>query len=1587
MNLQHVSFNIVGGTAVRFLKPNLRMVRIPGIMLLVILALSVSAFAQGSITGTVTNSDLSTPADGVISFVGFLDDTDEEIRLETSVGAGYQSGNWFDDFQNYQTEAPGDQYDFLFYNSANGEGFHLSGLVPNNSFEVQNVSLAPVAWPAAPTGLSGVSVSTSTLILTWDDVPGVTWHVYRRAATSNGSFFRRDDPTGSLANPGVATNYFVDNTVDGVSSYTYLLIAEDGSGNLSRHSAPLTISSAAPAAPVLTDIMPTGGTAAGGTNVTLTGSGFDPAGATILFGATPVTATVVSPFELTAQSPAGSVGASVDITVTNTASGLASNTLVGGFTYNPNATPVLTAIGAQSTTEGVLLSFGVSATDVDGDTPILTTSALPGTASFVDGLDGTGTFSWTPAFTEAGTYNVTFYATDANDALLVDSEVVAITVIEAGNQTPVLAPVNDTTVAEGGSLVVAVSATDADGEIPGLSASGPDNAPLPANASFLDNANGTGALTFNPDFGQAGVYDIVFKAVDAALDVDSVVMQITVTEINQLPVLAAIGAQNGTENVLLQFVVTATDADGTIPILSTSTPLPGTAIFVDSANGTGVFEWTPTFTDAGTYNVTFFATDADVPTDIDSEQVVITIVDAGNQPPVLTAIATPQQVAEGGALNIPITASDPDGTLPVLTALNLPAANATFVDNGDGTASFDFNPDFTQSGIYTVTFIADDGALADSQDVEIQVIEGGNVPPVITPPGDFAVNEGQSLQFIITADDPDDVTPPALSVSTSLGNYTFTDNGDGTGTFTYNPNFLSAGIDTVIFFATDFGTPQQSSSVSSQITTNDVNQPPVWTPAGPFSVAADDSLIFTVIASDSTDPNPAHRLFLSVVGTPPANSQFTDNGDGTGTFRFAPTLAQVGAINVTFLAADQGVPQGSTTLPVSITVVAVNNPPVFDPVDAAIVNEGEQVTINVAVTDADGGIPALSVANPPEGSSFTDNGDGTGVFTWTPGFLGGTRLVAVDFRATDGISVTKKIVLVQVNDAGNQAPVFDPLPTIDPVTEGEQIVVTIGASDPDGGSIILELDTTSVPANVSFVDNGDGTGTITFDPDFTQAGDQQVTIIAYDGDPQDANTASTSIVVTITVLEAGNQPPILASIGNRTVNEGATLNIAVSATDADGPSLTLTTSTLPANAAFTDNTDGTGSFTFTPDLTQAGAYPITFFASDGIATDSEVVTITVNDVNQLPFVFTSGGRTIFEADTLNYQVTTFDADGTLPFIEAYLSTTDTLATNMTFVDNRDGTGTLTFMPDYSQGGPQSNPTTYNVVFRVTDEDYPGVQQTSETVTIQVINRNEPPTLTFPDGAGPFQLNEGESLTFTVLVLDGDAVLPPSLTAQNMPDSNATFNVSANSGTFNFTPDFTQAGSYLVRFIAVDQAAAADTADVAIEVFDAGNQPPTFSEDGGMIVDTMHIPVGHELQIAVHPYDPDLDSVSIEAFPILPGAEWIDYGDGSGLYRFTPDSSYLGSLIEITFVATDYPSLSTDTLVTRALVLEFLRGDVDGSGYYNINDVQFLISYLYRDGDAPLIIETADVDGDSRVTIADITYLIYFIWYFGPQPPQ
>jgi uncharacterized membrane protein len=87
-----------------------------------------------------------------------------------------------------------------------------------------------------------------------------------------------------------------------------------------------------------------------------------------------------------------------------------------------------------------------------------------------------------------------------------------------------------------------------------------------------------------------------------------------------------------------------------------------------------------------------------------------------------------------------------------------------------------------------------------------------------------------------------------------------------------------------------------------------------------------------------------------------------------------------------------------------------------------------------------------------------------------------------------------------------------------------------------------------------------------------------------------------------------NQAPVINPIQDTTVEAGKSLTITVSASDANGDSLTYSASNLPKGAIFDSKS---GLFSWTPAAGQEGTYSVTFEVSDGKLKDSATASISV----------------------------------------------------------------------------------------------------------------------------------------------------------------------------------------------------------------------------------------------------------------------------------------------------------------------------------------------------------------------------------------
>jgi hypothetical protein len=189
-----------------------------------------------------------------------------------------------------------------------------------------------------------------------------------------------------------------------------------------------------------------------------------------------------------------------------------------------------------------------------------------------------------------------------------------------------------------------------------------------------------------------------------------------------------------------------------------------------------------------------------------------------------------------------------------------------------------------------------------------------------------------------------------------------------------------------------------------------------------------------------------------------------------------------------------------------------------------------------------------------------------------------------------------------------------------------------------------------------------------------------------------------------------NTPPVLSTIGNKTIKEMELFTFNAIANDLDNDPLIFSLQNAPQGAAINA---GTGVFTWTPSEVQGpDSYTFTVKVSDGSLTDEEEIMVIVNEVNQIPILANVGNKTVAGGVTLTFALSVTDPD--IPWQVLTYSAVP-LPSGAIFDPV---TGVFLWSPAANQAG------NYQIIFGVTDGEF--IAQ--ETVTI---------TVTTPgDGASP-----------------------------------------------------------------------------------------------------------------------------------------------------------------------------------------------------------------------------------------------------------
>jgi large repetitive protein len=352
---------------------------------------------------------------------------------------------------------------------------------------------------------------------------------------------------------------------------------------------------------------------------------------------------------------------------------------------------------------------GVSV-DADGNTIHLSTTGI----FLVPGLLGFGRDIFTFEATQLGnhtqgTYQTPLTLNGSHRGLLCNSiNAIHIPSSTVVNQPPIIAAITSPTIPELAAYELQLSATDPDtpaAQLVWSLVSGPAGSQL--NAA-------TGLYTWTPTETQGpGVFPVIVAVTDGTSTVPAT-FSISVTEVNQPPVVAPIGNQTIDEETALTLQVNATDAD--LPAQALTYALGSGAPAGATIGSTGGFSWTPGEVDGpGEFTVPVVVTDA-LGASV-TQNFTVTVREV-NRSPVLAPISN-QTININQTLSVTAVATDPDLPANALTYSLIAAPSSASINAQTGAISWLAN--VTGTANFTVQ-VADQGGLTSSRSFEVNVI-------------------------------------------------------------------------------------------------------------------------------------------------------------------------------------------------------------------------------------------------------------------------------------------------------------------------------------------------------------------------------------------------------------------------------------------------------------------------------------------------------------------------------------------------------------------------------------------------------------------------------------------------------------------------------------------------------------------------------------------------------------------------------------------------------------------------------------------------------------------------------------------------
>ncbi|MFA1568566.1 tandem-95 repeat protein [Vibrio tasmaniensis 1F-187] len=1055
------------------------------------------------------------------------------------------------------------------------------------------------------------------------------------------------------------------------------------------------------------------------------------------------------------------------------------------------------------------------------------------------------------------------------------------------------------------------------------------------NLSTDENAtiqhNGDGSYTITPNADYNGDLDLNFDIIDNDGGSVQVGLDITVNPVNDLPQVQDQQFTIEEDGTLLftdaDLLAGASDIDG--DELSIENVLYTGADGVLSDNGDGTYSFAPNENFNGDVQFSF-----DVSDGTDSTSAVIDVsVTPENDPPV--AGSTSYTVQEDGQITISdeqllANSSDVEGDVS-LSGVSYSGDDGSFVDNGNGTYTFTPNENFDGDISLDVVVVDEDGATA-TTNAGIDVIAVNDGPE--TSGIQAEVDEDNSItitqeQLLANATDIEGDELTASNLQTNDPDATIVTNDDGSFTITHTENFNGE-----LDFTYNISDGENEVLTTLDLTVNPVNDAPE---AGDeiFIQAQEDQTVGVTLREE-----PALRL-----------DQAPENGIIEANVNDEWVVLEVGQevpadTEVRFVPSEDALAEGTHTTQIGT----------FD--DNASVDDWGTEVDPYTREFSDGDLTVTVQSNDDPLGAWNGNthiGHGIGD-TDRQGLSGDEKLtVSVEGQDINEISFHLDGLGGWFMEESRHFTEVE----IKAFNEDGDLIDSMTYHKEDRGTFETDY-TLTVDQPVSYFELGtvQGNGTyvvqnMTVSQTFH---DEAVfTSIGVDG-------SEITETVELNIHAGDNEIELTADLPNITVDTDGSAQFAsvviteeqllAQASDIDGDDLDIENLELVGenseHATLTDNGDGT--WTVTPDENFHGEIELGYQVTDGELTDSNIININFESVNDAPIV---SGPIVLSTD--EDQGITFSADDLLANTTDVEGDTLSISDityggdNGDLVDN--GDGTFTFMPNENFNGE------IDIDYKVFD----GTDEVATHLDLTVVPVNDVPvpgeplhTQMLENGS---MIIEAKDLLSGATDVDGDILHVENLLLADQTQGTLTDN---GDNTFTFEPAENFSGEVNLTFdISDGQASAPSTARVDVEIVNDGPEvsgpiEAAVDEDGSITIT--------QEDLLANATDVDGDNLEAVNFATNdPNAVVVENPDGS--FTITPSADFFGE-IEFTYDVTD--------------AIETVAADLNLT-VNPINDAPDVpdMSFATEDGqaititEAELLAQATDVEGD-ELSVVNVT---------------